>query len=217
MRIWLAIRVFFGVLFSSATAARVREVFQELREEGAPRSGEALRKGGGEEALVGERTAEERRPSVAGPKVSGRVAAKAAAEARARTRSEALTLLAALQRESRLVDLIQEPLQEYTDAQIGAAARNVLRDAARTLERFFGLVPVVQAEEGAQVEVPRGFDPNRYRLIGHVVGEPPYRGQLVHPGWEATRCELPTWTGSESAVRVIAPAEVEIGPPPESD
>jgi hypothetical protein len=43
-----------------------------------------------------------------------------------------------------------------------------------------------------------------------VAGEPPLRGKLVHPGWEATKCELPTWTGSKDSARVIAPAEVEI-------
>src|SRR5262249_15954195 len=43
-------------------------------------------------------------------------------------RSEAITLLAALQREARLVDLVKQPLQDFSDEQIGAAARNVLND-----------------------------------------------------------------------------------------
>lgn len=193
MRIWLAIRVFWRVLFSSTVAERVRQIFQEVRQQPA-------------EGLVGGRSSEAP-PTVSKPAVPP---AQPAAKAPSPARSEALTLLAALQREARLVDLIQEPLDQYTDAQIGAAARNVLRDAARTLERFFGLVPVVQAPEGRFIEVPAGFDPNRYRLVGHVAGQPPYRGQLVHPGWEASRCELPTWSGSPSAARVIAPAEVEI-------
>jgi len=42
------------------------------------------------------------------------------------------------------------------------------------------------------------------------VGEPPYRGVLRHHGWRATRCELPTWTGSAQAATVVAPAEVEL-------
>jgi hypothetical protein len=60
------------------------------------------------------------------------------------------------------------------------------------------------------VEVPRDFDATRFRLTGNVVGQPPHRGKLVHPGWEAARCELPAWTGGSDAARVIAPAEVEV-------
>lgn len=200
MRIWLAIRVFFRVLFSRAVAERVGRALEDLRQ---------MRREGpvGPESPEAEATPETGPPTTKSPlKGPAKPAAKTA------VRSEALTLLAALQREARLVDLIQEPLDQYTDAQIGAAARDVLRNAAKTLDRFFSLRPVVQAEEGAVVETPRDFDPNRYRLIGHVAGQPPYRGRLVHPGWEADRCELPTWSGPESAAHVIAPAELEIEP-----
>jgi hypothetical protein len=127
-------------------------------------------------------------------------------------RSEAITLLAALQREARFVDFIQEPLGAYSDAQIGAAARDVHRDCGAVLERMFALQPIVDREEGAEIEVPAGFDPGRYRLTGNVAGEPPFRGPLVHHGWEATRCELPAWSGSKTSARVVAPAEVELKP-----
>jgi hypothetical protein len=60
------------------------------------------------------------------------------------------------------------------------------------------------------VELTKGFDAGRFRLTGNVAGEPPLRGRLIHPGWEAAKCELPTWTGSKDSARVIAPAEVEI-------
>lgn len=126
-------------------------------------------------------------------------------------RSDALNLLAALQREGRLVDFLMEPLDGYTDAQIGAAVRDVHRDCAQVLERFFALRPAASETEGASVEVPAGFDPGRYRLLGQVSGQGPFRGRLVHPGWEASRCELPTWTGAAAAARVIAPIEVEVG------
>lgn len=206
MRIWLAIRAFFWVLFSRAAAERVRQVLEQCRQK---RQGELGGPGLAEQPPVEAAPAGEA-PAAAPSKAPSKPAAKPSAKPVSVARSEALTLLAALQREARLVDLIQEPLDQYTDAQIGAAARDVLRNAAKTLERFFGLRPVVQAEEGNTVEVPRGFDPNRYRLVGQVVGDPPYRGQLVHPGWEASRCELPRWTGAESAAWIIAPAEVEI-------
>lgn len=124
-------------------------------------------------------------------------------------RSEALTLLAMLQREARFVDFVQESLGGYSDEQIGAAVRDVHRDCAAVVARAFGLQPIVEQAEGSVVESPDGFDAGRYRLTGQVSGQTP-RGTLRHHGWEATRCELPAWTGGESAARVIAPAELEI-------
>jgi hypothetical protein len=125
-------------------------------------------------------------------------------------RREALTLLAALQREARLIDFVQESLTGYSDAQIGAVARDIHRDCAALLERLFALRPAVEQTEGAEVEIPTGFDPNRWRLTGNVAGQPPFRGRLVHPGWEATICEVPTWSGDPAAARIVAPAEVEL-------
>ena len=125
-------------------------------------------------------------------------------------RSEAVTLLAALQRESRLVDLIQEPLENYTDEEIGAAARNVLRDAAGVVQRFFELKPVMTQEEQSAVDVATGYDPARLRLTGKVEGSGPFRGKLAHKGWQATAVKLPEWTGSKEAALVIAPAEIEV-------
>ncbi|MBN2581106.1 MAG: DUF2760 domain-containing protein [Pirellulales bacterium] len=125
-------------------------------------------------------------------------------------RSEALTLLAVLQREARLLDFVMEPLGGYSDAQVGAVARNVHRDSAAVLTRLFAPRPAVHQDEGSPVEVPAGFDAGRFRLTGNVAGEPPYHGRLVHPGWEASKCELPTWSGSKGSIHVIAPAEVEL-------
>ena len=125
-------------------------------------------------------------------------------------RSDAVSLLAGLQREARLVDFLQESLSEYSDAQVGAAVRDVHRDCRAALERWFALQPVVGGQEGEAVDVPAGFDAARFRLSGHVTGQPPYRGTLCHHGWQASRCELPEWTGSAAAALVVAPAEVEL-------
>lgn len=129
---------------------------------------------------------------------------------KAPTRSEALTLLATLQREARLIDFIKEDLSGYDDAQIGAAVRDIHRDCAVVLERLFALRPLHDQEEGTQAEIPAGFNPGRIKLTGHVSGQPPFRGMLTHQGWEATRCSLPEWTGQDETARVIAPAEVEV-------
>jgi hypothetical protein len=179
-RMMLAIRVFFATLFSAAVARQVGQIF----------AGAAVAVAGGRDVP---RPEAKRRPTPRPP-----------------TRSDALTLLATLQREARFVDFVQEPLGSYTDAQIGAAARDVHRDCAAVLQRLFALKPILSEQEGGQVEVPTGFDAGRYRLTGNVTGEPPFRGQLVHHGWEATLCEMPSWSGTNTASRVVAPAEVEL-------
>ncbi len=183
-RILLAFRVFFAVLFSGETATRVRRA---LPAPGPTPEPEAPR------AAPAPKPEERPRPETKRP-----------------TQSEAVTLLATLQREARLVDFLKEDLSSYTDDQVGAAARAIQRDSAKVLDRFFALQPIVADEEGAKVNVPAGFNAARYRLTGNVTGEPPFTGTLQHHGWEATMCELPQFTGSDSAAKTVAPAEVEI-------
>ena len=125
-------------------------------------------------------------------------------------RSEAVTLLATLQREARFVDLVMEPLDNHADAQVGAAARDVLRDCGKVLERLFAMKPVAEQEEQSSMEVAADFDSGRIRLVGNVQGDPPFQGKLVHHGWMATRCELPQWSGTDDSRTVVAPAEVEV-------
>lgn len=124
-------------------------------------------------------------------------------------RSDALTVLATLQREARLVDFLQEPIGDYTDEQIGAAVRDIHRDCGKVLERLFAIRPVASESEGSPVTVPGESDD--FRLTGQLGGSAPFRGTLVHPGWKATRCEIPVWTGQAASRDVIAPAEVEVG------
>ena len=75
---------------------------------------------------------------------------------------------------------------------------------------MLALEPALDEPEEAEVTIPAGADPNRYRMVGNVTGEPPVSGTLAHHGWQATRCELPEWGGSEEARLIVAPAEVEL-------
>jgi uncharacterized protein DUF2760 len=125
-------------------------------------------------------------------------------------RSDALSLLAVLQREARFVDFIKEPLAEYTDAQIGAAVRGVHKDCAAVLDRVFAVASLRAESEGADVEVPAGFDPAQFRLVGNVPDRAPIRGKLCHAGWRATKCDVPQWSGRDESALVIAPCEVEL-------
>jgi len=141
--------------------------------------------------------------SASGPTVPTTPAARPA-------RSDAITLLASLQREARLVDFVQESLDGYSDAQIGADVRDVHRGCGAVFERMFALRPIRPEQEHEIVEVPAHFDPGVVQLTGHLTGSPPYRGKLVHPGWRATACHLAAWSGSNAAAHIVAPAEVEV-------
>ncbi len=183
-RIWLAIKVFFLVLFQGAVARQVAEVLQKRGQKSLPAS-------------------EPKPTAKPEPKPAAKQPLKAA-------RSEAVTLLAALQREARFIDFIKEPLDGYSDQQIGAAARDVHRDCGKVLDRLFAIQSLVGQEEGSTLEVPAGFDAGRYRLTGNVAGNPPFHGRLVHHGWEAADVQLPAWSGTPASARVIAPIEVEL-------
>ncbi|MDB6173507.1 MAG: hypothetical protein JWL59_2818 [Chthoniobacteraceae bacterium] len=125
-------------------------------------------------------------------------------------RSEAVTLLTVLQREARFVDFIKEPINDYTDAQIGAAVRSVHKECGAVLDRLFGIETLKTEAEGAKVEVPSGFDPAQIRLTGSIPEHGPFRGTLNHSGWKASRCEIPQWSGLKESALVIAPCEVEL-------
>ena len=125
-------------------------------------------------------------------------------------RNDAISLLAALQREARFVDIVKEPLSGYSDAQVGAAARDVLRDCGAVLDRLFQLRPILNQEEGSEVQLPSGFDAMRYRITGNAASDSDLTGALTHHGWQATQCELPRWSGSKDAALIVAPAELEV-------
>lgn len=121
----------------------------------------------------------------------------------------AIVLLGALQREGRLVDFLEEDIDSYSDDQIGAAVRDIHRGCRKALAEYLRIAPVMKEPESATVRVEHGFDPSRIRLVGNVVGQPPFTGTLRHPGWRGewvTATALPD--GHDPSV--IAPAEVEL-------
>jgi hypothetical protein len=186
MNIGLAFKALFC---NRETAARVRQAFHQplLSSPAAKESSASISTGA---ASASESAA--KKPSPAKP-----VAA----------RSDALTLVSTLQREARFLDLVQEPLNAYSDAQVGAAARDVIRDTSKTLERLFAIRKLVEANEGETIELPQERSLARWKSNS---SEPAAnQATLVHPGWQATKCELPQWTGSTADAFVLAPAEFE--------
>jgi hypothetical protein len=121
----------------------------------------------------------------------------------------ALAFLALLQREGRLVDFLREPLDGFSDADIGAAARDVHRGCRKVLDQHLTFEAVMPGAEEAKVTVPKGFDPAEIRLVGEAKGEPPFKGTLRHHGWRAMEVKLPSLTEGVDRT-VIAPAEVEL-------
>jgi hypothetical protein len=188
MSVAVAFRSFFAALFNNDRAEAIRHVLD----------GDVVA-----ERLEQPKPAAE--PAMAKTAVGKTAAATTAAKP---TRSDALTLLATLQREARLVDLVQEPLDQYSDAQVGAAARPCLMQCRSTLKRMFDLRPLVESQEGQTVDVPQGASPLRYQWVGEGATNRG-SGQLVHPGWQATRCEIAQWTGEATDSRVVAPAQLE--------
>jgi hypothetical protein len=184
MRLFFAFRVFFAVIFRRDAASQIRELLDQ-----------------GPAKL--EHT-EASKPAPVEPKPA--IKPPTATQTKPTRRNEGLTLLSALQREARLLDLVCESLDQYNDAQIGAAARDVLRDTRKTLDRMFGLRHLVESPEGEAVEIPSNPSPIRWRIVGK---ESSKSGTLSHPGWQATKLDMPQWAGGADDSMVIAAAEVE--------
>lgn len=192
-RLWLAFVLPWKILFNGALAARVRLVTQ-----GAP-----VAELSGSPMEVSEEEAE-----VTAEMAQG-IAPEIAPEALGPDPTPALQLLSIMQREGRFIDFLQEDVSAYSDADIGAAARVVHEGCRRGLREYLVLEPVRKEAEGDTVVLEKGFDARRIRLTGNVVGEPPFRGQLAHHGWQVNEIRLPTLTNGHDP-KVVAPAEVEL-------
>ncbi len=125
------------------------------------------------------------------------------------SKEPALQLLALFQKEGRLLDFLMEDISAYSDAEIGAAARELHAGCRKALLERAAPEPVLSESEGAEVTLPEGFDASAIRVMGEVSGRAPFRGVVRHRGWRVRELRLPTVPpGADPAV--IAPAEVEL-------
>jgi len=136
-------------------------------------------------------------------------ALKPATPAPPKPTGEGLRALALLQSEARLVDFLMEDIQAATDEQIGQTVREVHRKAREALLQHAKPEEILPGMEGDTVTVPAGFDPSRIRVVGNVVGHPPFTGTLQHPGWRVKDLKLATPPASADE-HVLQPAEVHI-------
>lgn len=199
-RLFLAFVAFFAVLFDRRFAEGVKQV-RDRERLGLPPPAEPP-----------PHAAEPPAPAVeppAPPPAPAAAPAPAPSAPAQPPHSEALHVLALLQRDGRLIDFLSESLDGFSDSEIGAAARTVHGGCRKALEAYLDLEPVYREAEGASVTVAPGFDPSAVRLTGNVVGDPPFRGSLRHHGWRATRTAFPPPPTAQDP-RILAPAEVEL-------
>jgi hypothetical protein len=121
-----------------------------------------------------------------------------------------LRVLAVLQRDGRLVDFLEEDIDGYGDAQIGAAVRDIHRGCRKSLRDYLTIEPVIKAAEEDRVSIAADFDPAAIRLVGNVNGPPPFQGILKHHGWRVRSVHLPLLPVARDDSSVLSPAEVEI-------
>jgi hypothetical protein len=186
MRLILATRAFFAVISNRSRATQIEELLKGKEKATTPTP-----------------------PTLEGPKqpAQGTTSQTTTTPPKGakQGRSDALTLLSTLQRDARFLDLVSESLDQYSDAQIGAAARDVLRDTKKSLDKMLGIKPLVDDKEGESVTLPEKPSPIRWKLMGSNAT----KGVLTHPGWTASKVELPTWTGSTQDSLVLSAAEVD--------
>lgn len=120
-----------------------------------------------------------------------------------------LRLLGQLQHMGRLIDFLKEDISSYSDAEVGAAVRKIHADCGKCLEELVTVRPLMEEKEGSKIQLPKGYDSSKIKVIGNVKGDGPHSGTLIHKGWKAHKRSLPKKTG-EFHAEVICPAEVEV-------
>ena len=74
-----------------------------------------------------------------------------------------------------MIDFLEEDIDAYSDAQVGAAVRDIHRGCRKSLRDYLTLEPILDEAEEERVTVAADFDPAAIRLIGNVNGSPPSR------------------------------------------
>ncbi|MHC4831475.1 MAG: DUF2760 domain-containing protein [Planctomycetota bacterium] len=199
-RILWAFRCFFGVLFSGRVPASTPAgLLPHRAEPAAPPA-----------AASGPAPAENK--GSAGEKPTGPAAPAVPQPARSTDPTSAredgvIAILSVFQRDGRLIDFLTESIDDYDDAQVGAAVRAVHEGCAKALREHVPLAPVLKGDEDDPVTVETKFDKQSITLTGNLEGDPPFAGTLRHPGWRAARVTLPS---HPAGLRTIQPAEVEL-------
>ncbi|MCK5834510.1 MAG: DUF2760 domain-containing protein [Lentisphaeria bacterium] len=118
----------------------------------------------------------------------------------------AIFTLNLLQREGRLIDFIQEDISSFSDAQVGAAVRQIHQQSAETIEKYFKLRAISTVSEGSEMDIPESLDPSMIRLSGKTE-QGAKTGVVRHKGWISSEQALPQQVGSRNQ-SVVCPTEI---------
>ena len=121
----------------------------------------------------------------------------------------ALQLLYLLQNDARFIDFIKEDMTEHSDEDVGMVARVIHEGCNKVLDEHFSFASICRENEGDSIVLTEGYDAAKVRVTGHIVGNPPFTGTVIHKGWQITDVRLPNTVQGYNA-NIIAPAEVEL-------
>jgi hypothetical protein len=114
-------------------------------------------------------------------------------------------LLALLQSEGRYVDFLEQPVDGFSDADVGAAARVVHAGCKKALAGRVAFEPALAEEEGARVTLTGD---EAHVIVAASGAAKAGSFTVVHRGWRVVRDELPALTGGHDGA-LLQPAEVE--------
>jgi hypothetical protein len=92
----------------------------------------------------------------------------------------ASALLTLMQREARFLDFTQEDISELSDQQVGAVSRLIHRDLKKLVSQYVKLQPVFDAEEGQKVSVGVDRLPYEYQVATDRDLNAPFSAVLRH-------------------------------------
>jgi hypothetical protein len=120
----------------------------------------------------------------------------------------AVRILAEMQKEGRLIDFLQEDLENYSDEEIGGSVRTIHEGCKKVMDKSLSLEKILDQEEESTCRINKDYDAKSIKLTGRVGDIYPMKGTLVHPGWKVKEVNLTQKT--KATQNILAPAEVEI-------
>jgi Domain of unknown function (DUF2760) len=120
-----------------------------------------------------------------------------------------LFLLTLLQREGRLIDFVQEDIAQFSDAEVGSAARLVHAGCKKVLSGWIDVRPILTVPEGQRYQAAAGTLAGQLQLVGNPKSNQPIEGVVKHQGWRAEKVTIGNLPNGVD-LAVLAPAEVEV-------
>ncbi len=121
----------------------------------------------------------------------------------------AVSLISLLQKHGRLIDFIFEDIDSYSDEEVGAGVRIVHEGCQKVLKEHITVTPIQKEKEETEITISEQVNPAKLKLTGNLNAQLPFKGILIHRGWEVTGINLPEILNKENS-NIICPAEVDV-------